>query len=204
MLHDASTVAALGFESVTVKIAFAVPALPSTTRTSSIDIRGTGSSFRIVPWPCASAITPKSGFERSTTKVSFGSSFVSPTTGTSTSCVVVPGGNEARPEALWKSPSASVAEPSAATQSTSTSCVAGNDSEIVKRAFDGPAVALRQRHVVDRDVRRQREVAPPRRPTGSRGASAYSWIVQRSTSFTGSTCVALKSPQRFTLPVKIL
>ena len=51
VLQAAEAKAALGFESVTVKIALAGPALPSTTRTSSIEIRGTPSSFTIVPWP---------------------------------------------------------------------------------------------------------------------------------------------------------
>ena len=49
VFQAAVTSAPLGFESVTVNFAVELPALPSTMRTSSIDIRGTVSSSRIVP-----------------------------------------------------------------------------------------------------------------------------------------------------------
>ena len=173
-----------------MNFAVELPALPSTMRTSSIDIRGTVSSSRIVPWPCASAITPKSGFDRSTVNVSFGSSLRSPTTGTSTETVVVPGGKLARPLAAWKSESASVAVPSFATQSTSTSCELGKESEIVKRALVVPLLpsASETSSIV---MSGGSASTPHQVPQRFAGDAAYSWIVQRSTSLTGSTCAAL-------------
>ena len=83
--------------SVSVKVAGVVPALPSVTDTSlTVIVGSTGggveSSLRIVPWPCPSAIVALVGPLRLTKNVSSGSTAVSPTTGTLTVPLVWPAG----------------------------------------------------------------------------------------------------------------
>jgi hypothetical protein len=67
-----------------VKVAFTVPALPSVTVTSLMEILGSSSRMVPIPWP--SAITALVALLRLTKKVSFGSPRRSPLTST----VIVP------------------------------------------------------------------------------------------------------------------
>ena len=74
-----------------MKVALAVPALPSVTVTSSTESDGSGSSSVIVPRPWPSAIVAFEAPERPTVKVSSISSSASPIRATSTVFEVWPG-----------------------------------------------------------------------------------------------------------------
>ena len=86
------TVDVLAADSVTVKVAAPVPALPSATATSPIDSVGSGaaSSFVIVPRPTPSASVAPEGLDSATVNVSLGSTVVSPFTTTAIVFVVCP------------------------------------------------------------------------------------------------------------------
>jgi hypothetical protein len=86
------TVLALTAESVTAKTAFAVPVFPSVTVAFPIATVGKASSFVIVPvaMPLPDT-TPCTGFVRLTVNFSFGSTAVSPVTGTAICLTVWPG-----------------------------------------------------------------------------------------------------------------
>ena len=76
-----------------VNVAVVVPAFPSVSATSLIEIVGGGaeSSLTIVPIPKPSPIVALVGSDRLTLKVSFGSTLVSPLIVTLTGCEVWPG-----------------------------------------------------------------------------------------------------------------
>ena len=84
-----------------MKVAVAVPLLPSTTATSLIERPGWASSFVIVPTACASPIVPLTAFERLTLKVSLTSFSVSPLTSTVTWRVVWPAAKVTVPLPDW-------------------------------------------------------------------------------------------------------
>ena len=70
----------LGFDRETVNPALVVPALPSETATSLMEMVGCASSLVIVPTPWLSVIVAFVGPDRFTLKVSVGSKVVSPLT----------------------------------------------------------------------------------------------------------------------------
>ena len=74
-----------------MKIALTVPALPSVTVTSLIEMVGAASSSVIVPMPWPSRMVALVGLVRFTKKVSLISSSRSPWTWTVKVCVVTPG-----------------------------------------------------------------------------------------------------------------
>ena len=74
-----------------VNVAVVVPAFPSVTATSLIEIVGSESSLTIVPTPRPSPIVALLGSERLTLKISFGSKLVSPLIVTLTGRDVWPG-----------------------------------------------------------------------------------------------------------------
>ena len=88
----------LAFDSETVNVAAIVPALPSVTDTSLMEIVGCASSLLIVPTPWLSAIVAFVALDRFTLKVSFGSNTVSPLTVTLIGCEVWPAVNVKVPE----------------------------------------------------------------------------------------------------------
>ena len=73
--------------------AFTVPASPSTTVASLMEMAGAASSSTIVPWPWPSAMVALAAPDRFTRNVSLGSPRTSPKTGTETGRLVVPDGN---------------------------------------------------------------------------------------------------------------
>ncbi len=108
------TVWPLAADSVTVKVAGEVPALPSFNDTSLMLRVGVASSSVIVPVPTAAPSVALVGLVSVTVNVSLASSSRSPFTSTVTVWLVSPGANVSVPDAAAKSAPEAAVTPAAA------------------------------------------------------------------------------------------
>ena len=101
-------------DSVTVNVMFVEPLLPSTTVALPTVSVGSGSSFWMMPAPCAFLIVPLTALSRLTLNVSSSSFLVSPATAMVTGSDTTPGANVSVPAAAVYSAGAVAVESAAA------------------------------------------------------------------------------------------